>query len=154
MSKLVYLAGPILGCTEGEAKNWRKWVADQLEPLGITCISPLRCEPLIDAPKYGLVYADPSFGTKQAIAAKNLYDVRRCDLTLAWLPLPPEGRRQSYGTIVEFGVAFEAKKAIILVSDDPNVAGHPLLGGIAGWTLDSLTEAVRCISGIMGPVNV
>ena len=45
MKKYVYLAGPIAGCTEEEATEWREYVCTYF-PHGIVGISPLRCEPL------------------------------------------------------------------------------------------------------------
>lgn len=82
--KSIYLAGPIFGCTEGEAKDWRKYVADRLPP-GIVGVSPLRCEPLIGT-RYDVGYNDPCFGAPKAILAKNFLDLRACDMTLAYFP--------------------------------------------------------------------
>ncbi|WP_315728809.1 hypothetical protein [Bradyrhizobium sp. SZCCHNS2015] len=83
----LYLAGPIFGCTEGEAKDWRHYVADRLP--WVRCISPLRCEPMIGA-RYDVAYNDPRFGMPKSIVAKNFLDLRACDMTLAYFPTPPE----------------------------------------------------------------
>lgn len=85
----IYLAGPIFGATSDEANNWRNDMIARLAPHGIIGISPLRCEPIV-GDRYDLQYADPCFGTPAAILAKNFLDLRACDLTLAYLPVPSE----------------------------------------------------------------
>lgn len=85
---LIYLAGPIFGTTGAEANNWRNDMTARLAPHGIGCISPLRCEPII-GDRYDTQYADPCFGTGQAIVSKNFLDVQRCDFALVYMPKPP-----------------------------------------------------------------
>jgi hypothetical protein len=83
----LYLIGPIYGCSKGEANDWRGWVAEQLP--GVNCISPLRCEPLVGQ-TYDLHYEDPCFGQPKSILAKNFFDLRQCDMALAYFPKPSE----------------------------------------------------------------
>ena len=148
----VYLAGPIAGCNQGEANDWRKYVADKLIRNNIVGVSPLRCEPLI-GDRYSLDYPDPRFGTPRAIAAKNRFDVVTCPMTLAYLPIlkNPDGstRVQSYGTIGEIFWANGAGKQTILVSDDPYVMRHPVIDAAANWKLETLEEAVDVIVGVL-----
>jgi hypothetical protein len=134
LPRYVYLAGPIMGCTEGEAKNWRGYVNQLLEPHHIYGVSPLRCEPLIGE-KYDLQYADPRFGTPRAIAAKNRFDVRTCDMAICFLPKPEPGRAISYGTMGEAFWSDAEDKMVVLVTDDPLVARHPVIDSIRGWKL-------------------
>lgn len=134
LPRFVYLAGPIMGCTEGEAKDWRKFVNGLLEPHHIYGISPLRCEPLIGE-KYDLTYHDPRFGTPRAIAAKNRFDVRTCDMGIMFLPKPAEGRTQSYGTLGETFWSDAEDKMVVIVTDDPLVARHPVIDSVRGWKL-------------------
>lgn len=146
----LYLAGPILGCTKGEANDWRGFVTDKLKPYGITCVSPLRCEPLVGE-KYQMTYEkDPRFGTARAISGKNLFDVRNCDMTLAYLPKPELPRHQSYGTIGEMFWTNGDHKDVILVSDDPEIMNHPVIDLVASWKLATLQEACEVAVGVMG----
>lgn len=85
----IYLAGPIFGATGAEANDWRRDMTARLAPHGIVGISPLRCEPMVGE-RYDVAYADPCFGTPEAILGKNFLDLRACDLTLAYMPTPPE----------------------------------------------------------------
>jgi nucleoside 2-deoxyribosyltransferase len=150
--KFVYLAGPILHCNKDEANDWRASVSAILGKEGIVGISPLRCEPLV-GDRYEVQYADERFGTARAIGSKNFFDVRKCDLILAYLPLPPAGRHQSWGTIVELAWAHAMQKPAILVSNDPAVQEHPVINACAGWTLTNLADGVDTIIGILGGYN-
>ncbi len=145
----IYLAGPIFGCTADEANDWRVDMDKSLRGMDIRGVSPLRCEPII-GDRYQHGYADPKFGTARAIGSKNMFDVQSCDLTLAYLPTPPEGRPQSYGTLIELGWAHALDKPTIVVTDDPMIFNHPVVGACAGWLLGTLDEAVAVIEGIFG----
>lgn len=143
----VYLAGAIGGMTEGEANDWRHYVAAELKKHNIIGVSPLRCEPLIGE-RYGFQYQDPKFGTPRAIGSKNVYDVRNCDLTLAYLPGPRE--TLSIGTVCELAGAHFINKQTILVSEDEFVRGHPVLDAMSGWVLTDLDEAIEVCVGVLG----
>lgn len=152
MKKFVYLAGPIANCTEGEANDWRRYVAIKLGGHSIVGISPLRCEPIHGERYAGPfdLHPDPRFGTERAIAAKNLTDVRSCDMTLAYLPAPEPGKVQSYGTMAELSWAFAMGKPTILVSTDPYLMAHPVIDVQCGWKLATLDDAIDVIIGVLG----
>lgn len=149
MKGFVYLAGAILGCTKGEANDWRIEAADKLKDHGIIGVSPLRCEPLIGE-RYNLDYPDPRFGTPRAIAAKNKFDVTKCDLVLAFMPKPLEGKLPSLGTLGECFWADALGKQVILVSDDPFILAHPVIDAAVDWKLSTLEEAYDVIIGVLG----
>ncbi|HCA51619.1 MAG TPA: hypothetical protein DEP24_00910 [Mycobacterium sp.] len=161
--KYVYLAGPILGCTKGEANDWRKYVDDRVSkrlditmPPEMDCwvrskirgISPLRCEPIVGE-VYTAIYDDPKFGTAKAIGVKNLYDTKAADIVLAYLPKPAAGKERSLGTVLEIGWAKAIGKPVIIVTDDPFVQGHPVVQFCADWMLDDLDQAVDVIVGLL-----
>lgn len=149
MKKTVYLAGPVLDVETWEAKNWRLWMADRLADHGIIGVSPLRCDPAVEG-TYAIDYADSRFGTARAIAAKNWFDVNHCDLVLAYLPLPPPERTQSYGTIGEIGWARGLGKPVVIVTNDPRIARHPVVTAGVGWVLETLEEALDVCIGVLG----
>ena len=151
--KTVYLAGPILNCDQVEANNWRYEVGAKLQLEGIYGVSPLRCEPLIGI-HYEAQYADLKFGTARAISSKDIYDVRNCDMGIYYLPTPPEGRHQSYGTICELAWAHIIGKPTILVSDDPSIYRHPVINTCAGWVVSDLGDAVEICAGVLGGYTI
>ena len=58
MKKFIYLAGPITGLEEEEAKDWREMIKERLSE-NIKAISPLRCEPDVGE-TYRSEYDDPN----------------------------------------------------------------------------------------------
>ena len=146
--KTVYLAGPITDCDRGEANTWREQVKGRLAKHNIMGISPLRCEPLMGE-RYSLSSPDPRFGTARAIASKNLFDVRNCDMTFAHLPRELNQRHPSYGTICEMAWAFSIGRPVILVTDDPLMQAHPVIQACAAWTLGTLEEGIDVAVGVL-----
>lgn len=144
----VYLAGPILGLGHEEANEWRHAVSFKLAQAGIKGVSPLRCEPIV-GPVYQPQYGDPLFGTARAIASKNLFDTKRCDMVLALLPRPQPGRHQSYGALMEIAWAHALGKPVLLVSDDPDITAHPVVTACASWLLEDLDAAVEVLIGVL-----
>ena len=148
MKKYIYLAGPIAGCTQEEATEWRDHICTFF-PYGIVGISPLRCEPL----KEGMTYTEPGATEKKwsdprAIATKNWLDTESCDLVLAYLPKALNERRPSYGTTIEIGWAIGLRKPLIVVSDDDYLMNHPLIKHNASWRFDNLEDAADVIVGL------
>ena len=148
MKKYIYLAGPIAGCTQEEATEWRDHICTFF-PYGIVGISPLRCEPLKD----GMTYTEPGATEKKwsdprAIATKNWLDTESCDLVLAYLPKALNERRPSYGTTIEIGWAIGLRKPLIVVSDDDYLMNHPLIKHNASWRFDNLEDAADVIVGL------
>lgn len=99
--------------------------------------------------RYVANYPDPKFGTSRAIGSKNMYDVRTCDLTFAYLPTPTNGRSHSLGTVVEIGWAHGQNKPVIIVSDDPFIKSHPVLNTCSGWMLDNLDDGIEVCVGLL-----
>ena len=150
MKRTVYLAGPIAGCTEGEAKDWRLGVIEHLAAHNIIGISPLRCEPAVNGRYTAEGTGDPRFGTAQAIGAKNEFDARSCDMILAYFPSFKPGSFPSVGTIIEIGWGKALNKPVILVTDDPYLSIHPVIQHCASWSLDNLEDALDVIVGVSG----
>ena len=148
MKTFVYLAGPIAGCTKDQANDWRDYVKAEL-PDGIVGVSPLRCEPII-GDIYELGYQDPKFGLAKAIAGKNEFDTKKCDIVLAYLPKVLNDQRPSIGTIIEMAWAHMLGKTVILVTDDPYYQQHPLVQQVASWPpLATLDDAIDVLSGVL-----
>lgn len=146
----IYLAGPITGCTNGEANDWRNDLTTLLSTScpGVVGVSPLRCEP-ITGERYAPEYKDNRFGTPQVIGAKNKMDVRRCDLTLAYIA--PE-HPASVGTLQEIGWAAGMDKPIILVTDNDYVRNNAVIQATVPWRFqenpDGFKSALEVITGL------
>lgn len=146
----VYLAGPIAGCDKSEANDWREYLVKRLNPLGIIGVSPLRCEPIIGE-RYGVGYPeDLKFGTARAISSKNLFDVRQCDMTLAYFPAEVMERKWSIGTLQEIAWARALDKPTIVVTTYEPFLEHPVFQANASWVLPDLDDAVDVLAGVLG----
>lgn len=131
MSKSVYLAGPMEGCSDDEILVWRRAATLSFED-GIKAISPVRIDSTLTS----------------AIITQNQYDVSTCDVTLAYLPKCISDRRCSYGTICEIAWAHAQNKPVVIVSDDPYVHEHPVIQEI-GVHFDELNTAIEYINQLL-----
>lgn len=114
--KQVYLAGPITGLDWAGAVDWREWVERQLKKEAV-CKSPMRLKEglkqVTEFAPHG--YDDSIVSTSQAIFRRDIFDVRTSDIILGYLK---GAEVASVGTMIEYGIAFQAEKYIITVLPD------------------------------------
>lgn len=144
--RTVYLAGPIAGCAEDEAKNWRTEAANFLIQFKIKGVTPLRNEPAKNG-QYVTAAASSSLSDfeRKGIPAKNLFDVRMCDMILVYLP------KFSYGTVLEIGWGYALNKSIVMVTEDEGAWNHPCMHECVGWKHKTLDEGLATVVQILGP---
>ena len=94
---LVYLAGPMQGCTKGEIHGWRLKVQKELEELGLTCTFPY------DIDKEGNL-------TNKEIVDFDCKQVMESLIVFAYMWKP------SIGTAMEIAVARNFGKIVICVT--------------------------------------
>ncbi len=158
MSKYVYLAGPIAGCSYGEATDWRKEACGWFGP-GIIGISPMRMKEWYDrlsedegVEQYEAVTNKREFllsGESHAIKTRDFFDVRSADLLLVHLPKAMNDRQYSAGTLIEIGWASAYSKPIVLITDDETLATHPLVRESVGWIVPDLLLGVEVVNSIL-----
>lgn len=142
-----YLAGPVVGCTEVGAKDWRHYVAKGLELYGIRSISPIRSVSP-DGSKFVMTEDCEKHGFVNCVFAKNQFDVRRADMTFAYLPLKDFNIR--VGTISEIAWTYMLGKQTVLVSDDPAFTDHPLIQMQCGWIVPCLDTGIEIVGEVLG----
>lgn len=128
----IYLAGPIDGCTDSEAEDWRTYVKQELGEDN--CLDPLRRD-----------YRGNVKGNEEIIVNNDLDDIDDADIILAncWKP--------GWGTPMEiFYVGFLTNKPVLsVVPDVDNVS--PWLTYFSNKLYESLAEAVKDIQeGVYG----
>ncbi len=147
----VYLAGPILGKTYIDCRfGWRQTAAIGLLP-GITILSPMRHEgrlsehtgPIDDN---GSDKATHFFAGSKLIFAKDVLDIRHCDIVLANFL---GATRPSLGTVSEIGMAYVMGKTIITVMEDDNIHRHPFVLEPSALVLDNLDDAITAINSLL-----
>lgn len=132
--KMLYLAGPITGCTYNDARyGWRKTFADALQTRmaergtnHLECFSPMREKEFLEKEQCIDGSADyeslHGFGTPQGILTRDHNDVRTCDAMIACFL---GATKVSIGTCVEFGFAHSYRKPLIMVMEAPYTVTDP-----------------------------
>ena len=152
MKKYVYLGGPIAGHTSESAKWWREDLQNHFKSTNIRMISPLRCEPEIGEGEVydaeGIAAKDCiCFGSDKAIHAKNMLDVKSCDLMIACM-FAEQIKSISLGTMLEIGWASALGKPIILITDDDRLKKHPVVKESVNWIVPTLEDAQLIVYGL------
>lgn len=131
---IVYLAGPMTGCTCGVMSEWREKAAKRLKQAGFRVLSPLR------AGGVELVGARAEF-------YRDCHDIRNCDIVLVNLG---DTSRVSIGTVMEMMQAYLQGKYIVAVLDD--VHDHLFTREVTSYRAASLLLAVDHIVDSFGRV--
>lgn len=120
-----YLAGPISGLSYVQATAWRLHMASELQP-DFEVLSPMRGkENLNHVTNFNGEYVENVYGSSEAIMQRDLTDVGRADLVIAYFN---PGHTLSIGTPFELGYAVRDQKPIIVVTDTESpYASHPFL---------------------------
>jgi len=142
----VYLAGPIGGLTYEEAVGWREDAAEELKSVGIRSFNPMRFKDFLAKEVFiaaNAVDLPANAWTKpKALTTRDLGDIRRSDIVLAYMP--PMDRERT-GTILEIGYAFRDNTPTVLVTTDPNFGGHPMVQEMVFAIVDTLEEGLQIV---------
>lgn len=120
----VYLAGPMLGCSDDECHGWRRW-----------CKERLRCEVVDPA---GRDYRGRELANMAEIVERDKADILRCDVLLV------NHRRPSVGTAMEVLFAWEHGKKVVTVNDCGPLS--PWLAYHSDVVVGSLEQAVGLVN--------
>ena len=140
-TSLLYLSGPITGCSYADCIDWRKRVVRAL-PKWIEVISPLRDRHDVKDKKNirdryeGNVLASP-----EAIVEQNLLDVTTCDAMLVNLL---GATRISIGTVAEIAWAKILKKPIVLIMEPKgSLHDHSIVLGCTPFRVATLEHGIE-----------
>lgn len=140
MSKLVYLGGPITGCSYDGATDWRDYTTKKLNAVGIDAISPMRAKYYLEREseiKSG--YEGLPLSAGKGVVSRDRWDVQRCDVVMLNLL---DTTHVSIGSMIEIGWADAARKPIILCLQDKNIHDHAMVTAIAGFVVPTLDEGI------------
>ncbi len=147
MSKRVYLAGPILGCSYEGCTDWRLEAAAQLRAHGIEAVDPMRAKEFLrQYPVVGGEHAEHTLTTAKAITSRDRFDVMRCDMVLMNLL---GATRVSIGSMIELGWADAHRKPVVLVAEPQNLHDHGMVREIAGFHTHILEEGVAIVRAVL-----
>lgn len=145
---LLYMTGPIGGCTYDKATEWRDDFTQMLAGYaGVKCLSPMRGKDYLvnDMSIDSVEYSTPSSCPK-GVYTRDRWDSMRCDLMVANLL---DAKKVSIGTIIEWGWANSRGTPIIMVMEDDNIHNHILIKGAPGFRVKTLEEAAELAKAIL-----
>ena len=147
MDYLVYMTGPIGGCSYDGATTWRQQFSEMLAGYNAKCLSPMRGkeylaqETNIDSVEYGTASSCP-----KGVYTRDRWDSLRCDLMIANLA---DAEAVSIGTMMEWAWADSQGTPIIVVMRVDNIHNHILVKGGPGFRVDTLEEAAELAKAIL-----
>jgi len=139
ISKHVYLAGPITGCSYDGCTDWRKNVATLLNMVGYTCSSPMRGKQFLKDVKSIASTGYSGIADDHAVVKRDKNDVLNCDVLLINL----EGASiVSIGSMFELAWGADHNKFCLVVLDENNPHDHCFVKQNASLVVPSLQAAV------------
>jgi hypothetical protein len=147
--RIIYLSGPITGCSSERAGEWRRYVRERLAP-GLIAIDPMRDG--VDFSAVSEHHLDDSARLQNLLHGKeilerNRMDIARCDLVLANFL---GAQRISIGAVGELFWADAFRKLVIVVREaDHNLHDHGLINAIAMRTFETLDSAIGKINRML-----
>lgn len=133
MKKLLYLSGPMGGCSFKDMREWRAYVATRLDSDTLKCIDPTRSFGEGVIPKE----------TPKWINRRDYYDCVNAQCLLVNF----KGMKTlSIGTIMEIAWAYQKQIHVVCVCDQEGPQNHPMLDDSIThvvYTLDEGIEAVK-----------
>ena len=109
---VVYLSGPISGCSDEDANGWRDAVTKELEALGIVVLNPMRRDHRGNEQRYA-----------SAIVEEDKLDITMSDILL--VHFGKNFARPGVGTSMEIILGWMLHKRIIVV--------HPAEAELSPW---------------------
>ena len=160
MPKLVYLSGPIAGLSYKKSVSWRDEADAKLRAGSdgrVVGLSPMRGKEVLSRMRKIEAWSQKLVGTvncdARSITQRDRNDtMRQADLMLVYWGEMFD--RPSVGTMIEFGWADAARIPVIQATGTwpkkssldyiylKRTVEHPIVQGIAGWTVETLDEAV------------
>jgi nucleoside 2-deoxyribosyltransferase len=125
---LVYLAGPINGCSDSEANDWRAAATVALGRHGVYTLNPMRRD-----------YRGIEAESVDRIVEDDKFDIDQSCAVLAMCPKP------SYGTAMEILYAHDHGKPVIVVT--PHGSVSPWLTYHSTTVVHELSDAINYLTG-------
>ena len=150
MKQLVYLAGPITGCSFEGATEWREGVKNKIHPK-IQTLSPMRGKQFIkERSGYGIgvcmSYEDSPLASVKGINTRDFNDVKRADaIFVNFLG----AHTVSIGTVMEIAWARAFGKPVVCVMDKGNIHNHSMLNYACGYIVDSIDEGLMILEALL-----
>ncbi len=147
MNPLVYLAGPITGCTYEGAADWREQVKEALKDKPVTALNPLRGKFFLKGEEsIGNDYAE-LLGCSRGIMTRDHWDATRCTVLLVNFL---GAQRVSIGTVMEIAWAWENRIPVIVIMEPKgNPHEHAMIREATGFRVETLEQALGVVKSLL-----
>lgn len=149
---MVYLAGPIAGCTGVEATDWRQYASRALHDRYIETLDPMRSKHFLSTVKISNDFNEyamrGAFYTSKGIMTRDHTDVMRCDALLVNLL---GTTKPSLGTVMELAWAYAYKKPVVVAIEESGNPhdNHPMLHEAMTFRVTTLEDAIDSVAVIL-----
>lgn len=144
---LVYMTGPIGGCTYEGATEWRDDLTLMLAGYNVKCLSPMRGKNyLVGETSIDSVEYDTPASCPKGVYTRDRWDSLRCDIMVANLL---GIKRLSVGTLIEWAWANSQGTPVIMVMEEDNIHNHILVKGGPGFRVETLEEAAELVKAML-----
>lgn len=139
MRPVVYISGPIAGCTWDEATSWRNQIVDLLPECDVR--NPMRGKEFLKWQKQMPHTADDTpISSQRAIVMRDHWDVKNSNVLIVNLG---DAKQVSIGTCFELAWAWSYRIPAILIMEDGNPNDHPFIREASYVQVNSLSEAIK-----------
>lgn len=147
---LVYLAGPITGCTHEGCTDWRHDWVHTLVDDGIICLSPMRGKAYLEvACEIAGDYPDTLLSDAKGIMARDYFDCNRCDVLVVNVL---GAARPSIGTAMEAAWAFHKHTPQVwIIEPHGNPHDHAMLRQCMNFRVTNHDDAKHVVRSILNP---
>jgi nucleoside 2-deoxyribosyltransferase len=147
MRQIVYLAGPITGCSYEGCTDWRDRFEDELNNNAVQTLSPMRGKTYLKG--LGDIahdYPGHVMSCQHGIMVRDHFDTTRATLLVVNL-LGAE--KVSIGTVMEMSWAWDNGIPVVCMMEEGNVHDHPMLRETIGFRVESEEEALHVVRTIL-----
>lgn len=159
---IIYLAGPIAGCTWDEAVDWRWWASRQFPECDVR--SPMRGKEFLKELKgtipstgdklqsdmLAVDAVDAAIASQHAIVVRDHWDVHNADVILVNLLPSLELGRASIGTAFELAWCWKYQKpAVVVMQDEGNPNDHLFVREAAYIVVPTLDASIAVIRQLL-----
>ena len=148
MKHIIYLAGPITGCSYDGCTTWRDRFEEELNSEEVQALSPMRGKDYLA--HTGVIahdYPDKVMSCQRGIMVRDHFDTKRATILVVNLL---GAKKVSIGTMMEMAWAWDSGIPIVCMMEATgNPHDHPMLRETIGFRVETEEEAIHIVSTIL-----
>lgn len=147
MRHIVYLAGPITGCSYNGCTTWRDFFEEELNSDDVQVLSPMRGKDYLEhLDVIGHEYPEKVMSCQRGIMTRDHFDTKRSTILVVNFL---DADKVSIGTVMEMSWAWDNGIPIVCMMAEGNVHDHPMLRETIGFRVETEKEALHVVRTIL-----